>query len=199
MPRFATLGHLRVDVMNLLTRLSSGRQSGASLVEVLVSIVIAAVGLLALAGINAASLRYGKLSQYRAVATLLANDISERMRATGADTAALASYAVSQDFATQATLSGEPTPTCRGAADNCTTAQMAAADLWQWRNTVRANLPEGSVFVIPYAAQRSADVWVVWRDAAVAEQVAVNGSRECPDDLDRTDDTVRCMYFRVRL
>jgi hypothetical protein len=46
---------------------------GASLIEVLVSIVIASIGLLALAGVNAASIRYTKMSQYRATATQLAN------------------------------------------------------------------------------------------------------------------------------
>ena len=57
------------------------RQRGFSMIEVLVAIVISAVALLALAGVNAASLRYTKMSQYRATATQLANDMGERLRA----------------------------------------------------------------------------------------------------------------------
>ena len=51
------------------------------MVEVLVAIVISAIALLALAGVNAAALRYTKMSQYRAIATQLANDMGERLRA----------------------------------------------------------------------------------------------------------------------
>ena len=58
----------------------SRRARGVSMIEVLVSIVIASIGLLALAGVNAAAVRLTKMSQYRATATLLANDIGERMR-----------------------------------------------------------------------------------------------------------------------
>lgn len=64
---------------------------GVSLIEVLVAIVIASIGLLALAGVNASSVRYTKMSQYRGTATLLANDIGERMRANKAGSGQLCS------------------------------------------------------------------------------------------------------------
>ncbi len=54
---------------------------GFTLVEVLVSIVIVAIGLLGMAGLTAASLKSNNTSYYRSQATVLANDILERMRA----------------------------------------------------------------------------------------------------------------------
>lgn len=184
---------------------------GASLIEVLVSIVIASIGLLALAGINAASLRYGKLSQYRAVATQLATDISERMRANNVDgvnnaAANVNRYAYVQAFAAQESAPVAVNPTCELSTDVCTAAQIAAADIYRWRLTVRDNLPGGAVFLQPDASVApagAADLWIVWRDAAVRssdEQVRTGGARECPIDLEvSTDTSIRCLYFRVTL
>ena len=56
-------------------------EGGFTLVEVLVSIVIVAIGLLGMAGLTAASLKSNNTSYYRSQATVLANDILERMRA----------------------------------------------------------------------------------------------------------------------
>jgi type IV pilus assembly protein PilV len=54
---------------------------GFTMVEVLVSIVIVAIGLLGMAGLTAASLKSNNTSYYRSQATVLANDILDRMRA----------------------------------------------------------------------------------------------------------------------
>lgn len=57
------------------------RASGFSLVEVLVSIVILSIALLGMAALSAASLKSNNESYYRSQATVLANDILDRMRA----------------------------------------------------------------------------------------------------------------------
>ena len=54
---------------------------GFSLVEVLVAMFVVAMGILALAGLLQASTRYSKMSELRSTATLLANDIADRIRA----------------------------------------------------------------------------------------------------------------------
>lgn len=184
---------------------SRSSSRGSSLIEVLVSIVIASIGLLALAGINAASLKYSKLSQYRATATMLTNDISERMRSNYAGTATIANYAFTSSYSGQSTIS---VPTlCNSAASNCNTATMATFDLYEWRQSVRDSLPDGRVFLKPDAsASGSADLWIVWSDATLAAEDEVvraggSASRECHADLGLTSDQrdVRCLYFRVRL
>jgi len=191
------------------------RQHGATLIEVLVSIVIASIGLLALAGINAASVRYGKLSQYRATATLLATDITERMRANSMTAAVLTAdypngYKYIVDLAGQAGIASEAAPAgvpagqCMSSSETCTPAQLAGADMWNWRKRVRDQLPSGSVWVEPDAGAPGAfDMWLVWRDAAVGatdEQVRTGGAKECPNDLNISSDaTVRCMFFRIKV
>lgn len=57
------------------------RQRGLSMIEVLVAIVIISLGLLGMAGLQAASLRSSQSAFYRAQAAQLANDMAERMRA----------------------------------------------------------------------------------------------------------------------
>jgi type IV pilus assembly protein PilV len=178
-------------------------QAGASLIEVLVSIVIASIGLLGLAGINAASVKYSKMSQYRSTATQLVNDISERIRANNTSGGVLASYVLRTTFAAQATLPSAPTPACTAVSDSCTAAQMAAADLQQWRATVRSRLPEGAVSLRADAGTVGAfDLWIAWRDPALADadEAPRVGAGECSSDLDVVADvSVRCLYFRVQL
>ncbi len=180
---------------------------GGSLIEVLISIVIASVALLALAGVNASAVRYTKMSQYRATAAQLAADIGERMRANKGTPVAPATgffagnYDYTATFATQATKATLPGTLCNLVTDTCTPAQIAALDLAQWRIVVRDQLPEGSVFILRQAGQVAADVWVVWRDPAVAnsdQAPALN--LECPDAMSTESDlSIRCSYFRINL
>jgi type IV pilus assembly protein PilV len=173
---------------------------GVSLIEVLVSILIAAVGLLALAGANVSSVRYTKMSQYRGTATQLANDIGERIRA---NKAGLASYALTTSFSAQASV---PTLTsgelCNSyAIAPCTAAAIANYDLKTWRILVRNQLPEGSAYIAVQAVQSAADVWLVWRDPSVGNaDDSPTKALECPNALSvGADPSVRCSYFRINL
>jgi type IV pilus assembly protein PilV len=179
---------------------------GVSLIEVLISILLAAIGLLALAGANVASIRYSKMAQYRGTATLLASDIGERMRA---NKAGLTGYEVALDFATQATAPTIDT-SCTGYQPPpvCSPTGLATYDLNNWRLLVRQQLPEGSVFITtkPNGVANAADVWLVWRNPAVAsvakgevsDQVVT--ALECPSGLNLgADASIRCSYFRINL
>lgn len=186
-----------------ITRLPHRRNGrGATLIEALVAILLSAVGLLALAGANVAAVRYSKMSQYRGTATMLAADLAERMRANPAGIAGPAfAYAVADDFAAQASLAAASTA-CAGYAATCTAAGMAAYDLSTWRNVVRSQLPEGSVRIDTVTAT-GADVWLAWRDPAVAAPNenatdSRNLALECPPNFS-ADKSVRCIYFRINL
>lgn len=183
---------------------------GGMLIEVLVSIVISSIALLALAGVNAGAMRYTKMSQYRATATLLVTDLGERMRANKgkpADGAAVAEgffagyYDYSTDFAGQASSATLPSQLCDTAASSCNTQQIADLDMLQWRLQVRTQLPEGSIFISRQAGATAADVWVAWRDPAVASNDEAPAlATECPDGLNLgADRSVRCSYFRINL
>lgn len=173
-------------------------QAGVSLIEVLVSIVVATIGLLALAGVNASSIRYTKMSQYRGTATQLAIDLGERMRA---NKAGAAGYAVGSSFAAQATLPSAPATLCNSYLVACTAAQVAAYDLQTWQVVVRSQLPEGSAYIVHQNVQNAADVWLVWRDPSVANaDDSPTTASECPGALSvGAIPGVRCSYFRINL
>ena len=203
-----------------LNAMHSKKMRGVSLIEVLVSIVIASIALLALAGVNAASVRYTKMSQYRATAALLANDIGERMRVNkgvaakaavpavppAAAVAAVAAtgffagnYDYTVSFNSQATDSIF-VDSCNLKTSTCDEAAIAARDLLQWRTMVRKQLPRGSVFILRQSAQVAADVWVAWQDPSATGDDSPTVVNECPNQMSvGADSGVRCSYFRINL
>jgi len=178
---------------------------GVTLIEVLVAIVVTSLGILTLAGTQATALRQAKQSQHRAVALLLAGDLAERMRANHAMGGTPAAYAYQVDYTTQAgPAPTAPAPACTAATDNCSAAQMAAADLYGWRLAARDLLPGGAVYLLPDANTGGAvDLWVAWNESAVLSQDEVSrtsGSMECPSGLSAAGTpTVRCLFLRVQL
>ncbi|MHB1141383.1 MAG: type IV pilus modification protein PilV [Sulfuricaulis sp.] len=114
---------------------------GFTMVEVLVSMLILAIGLLGLAGLQASGLRYSGNSALRTQALLLSQDISERMRANPTGVSA-SNYEVT-------TLPTSYTTDC-GAA-TCTPAALATYDLVKWKNTIDSRLPAGASATIDVA------------------------------------------------
>lgn len=182
---------------------------GVSLIEVLVSIVIASMGILALAGVNATAVRYTKMSQYRSTAALLASEMGERIRANKAGLQPVGGvfpYNLTTDFAGQAAgpavpvLTSVPCSSPNAAGDSCSVADIAALDLWQWQVQVRSLLPEGSAYISTDLANSAVDLYVVWRDPAVASDNAPTAANECINGLNLgADVSVRCSYFRIHI
>jgi type IV pilus assembly protein PilV len=114
--------------LNKVVNLSARLQRGFTLIEVLVSIVVLAVGLLGVAGLQMFSLKNTHSAYMRSQATLLAYDIIDSIRA---NPAAMASYAVAMGA-----FPGGTYATCVGTSANCTTSQMAIFDLHQWKCTL---------------------------------------------------------------
>lgn len=61
----------------------SERQSGFSMIEVLIAVLILAVGLLGVAGVQVVSMQNTANANLRSQATILAQDMAERIRANG--------------------------------------------------------------------------------------------------------------------
>jgi len=116
------------------------KSHGFSLLEVLISVVILSIGLLGMAGIQLKGLSSNNSANIRTQATLLANDLAERMHAnplgarnpTGA--AANTNYD-NMDF-NSVNCAADPNPYCSrtsaATADSCTPAQMAQFDRTLW-------------------------------------------------------------------
>lgn len=116
-------------------------QSGFTLLEILVAIVVLSLGLIGLAGLQAASLSNNQTAYYRGIATQQAYDIADRLRA---NLAGVGAPNYSYNNLTVGLPAGNPN--CFAAA--CTPANMAISDHRQW-NTVNATLlPNGNGTVV---------------------------------------------------
>lgn len=119
------------------------RQVGFSLLEILVAMIVLAIGLLGLAGLQAVSLTRNNDSYYRQQAVMLAYDMVDRMRAniSGVRDPTQPTPGNPNNFSFYHMTS--VTPTGSSATCPCTPAVLANNDLIDWSNTVSAQLPGG--------------------------------------------------------
>jgi len=170
-------------------------------VEVLVAMVVVAMGILALAGLLQASTRYSKMSELRSTATLLANDIADRMRANGVG-AQLGAAGYDNAEKVFPTTVAPSSAACTSDAP-CGPAELAKADMADWTARVRATLPKGSAWIQWRAgkapAPDSVDVWVGWADPlTLAPGISTDRSgTECPPSWRAAEPSVRCVYLQV--
>ncbi len=115
---------------------SKRRQRGFSLIEVLVALLVLAIGLLGLAGLQTLGLKFNTQSYQRTQAVLNAYDIVDRIRANASGIAAT----VYDDIGINAAPPGSP-PDC--GAITCDNTQMADYDVAQWKNSLAALLTQG--------------------------------------------------------
>jgi type IV pilus assembly protein PilV len=107
------------------------RQSGFSIVEALVALVVLSVGMLGIAALYVESLRAGRTAVYRTQAVNLASDMADRIRA---NRNALAAW----------TLAAADTPAVQGCVagtTNCSATQLAQDDQARWRLAIQQQLP----------------------------------------------------------
>jgi type IV pilus assembly protein PilV len=126
------------------------KQSGFTLLEILVALLVLAIGLLGLAGLMTSSMRNNLSASHRTQATWQAYDIIDRMRANRA-------VAIAGGYAT-----------ALGAATACSTAvpagTVAQQDVAAWKNQVACALPTGNGSIAVNAA-REATVVIQWNDS----------------------------------
>lgn len=109
------------------------QQSGFTLIEVLVALVVLAIGLLGLSSLQNQGLRFNRVAYLDSQATSLANDLLERIRVNRN----VSSYVI--DFEETA-----ETATVDCTTDSCDPDEMATWDLEQWRDELANQLPAGT-------------------------------------------------------
>jgi type IV pilus assembly protein PilV len=104
--------------MTMGRQLSQFHIRGTTLLEVLIALMVLMIGFVAVAGLQSISLKNNHSAFLRAQATIQAHDMSDRMYA---NTTGVALDAV-----------------------NCTPAQMATYDAWEWNTGNALLLPSGT-------------------------------------------------------
>ena len=111
------------------------RQSGFSLVEVLITLVIMSVGMLGIAGLYVQSMQAGRTAMFRHHAVTLAGDVADRIRA---NPRAAAAYTDANGANNNCVLGGT----------DCNPAQMASNDIFLWKAQAAETLPSGDVTIV---------------------------------------------------
>jgi type IV pilus assembly protein PilV len=142
------------------------REEGATLIEIMVSIVVIAIGLLGLAGLQVNALKFQKTSSLRSEAVQAAYDLSERMRSNVAGVL-IGQYLYATDYSTTVATVPMPPNDCTVAV--CLPAQIAANDIQEWLRGLRQTLVGGAGYVVAVAgAPNTFDVTIMWREQNLA-------------------------------
>lgn len=106
------------------------QQKGTSLIEVLISVLVVAIGLLGIAALQASSIRYNHSSHLRSIAISQANNMVDRMYANSRGV----------ELGHYSNISGTPgDPGCT----TCSQSQIAQRDAYQWNTANAQLLPSG--------------------------------------------------------
>lgn len=151
----------------------SDRHSGFSLIEALVAFMIISVGMLGIASLQTISMKAGHTAVTRTMAVFNVEDILDRMRA---NTTQIAAYAVDvtgtgtdgscSDIVGSYSSPGAVTTATAG----CTSAQLAADDIFHWKRSLGQNV-QASIVVTPPVAPlvlNTVTVNINWTERSVS-------------------------------
>lgn len=177
-------------------------QSGASLIEVLVAILLLSFGMLSLASMLAYAVQMPKLSAYRATAANLAASHVERMRA---NTAGFALDAYKETM----TYGASPASVTLCAYPACTADTIATLDKTATNQAIRRELPGNTagmrVTCNGPCSALDGDLWVIWQEPSTFATLNAANSDECPDPAASPSFTAfttpapRCLHIRFKL
>ena len=143
------------------SRQPSKFQRGISLIESLVAMVVVALGILGILGVQMRTLTDTSTTVRRAQAIRLIEDLGERMKTNPNALGNIGAYVSAFNVE----------PTVGSCTSGCDSAQLAAYDLAVWKKAIKASLPLGqaSVFVPPAESGagvqgRQLGVVVAWRE-----------------------------------
>ncbi len=152
-------------------------QKGFTLLEVMISIAILAIGMLGIAGLNMVSIEHNNAAYLRSQAVTITQDIVERMR-NNPDAVDNGNF----DEVKSDEITNAPTVTCLTSVSGCNSAQLADIDIGQWVQTIktinndndRRQLPGASATITAVAS--TDNLFTIKIEWAVKKLTEVSGS-----------------------
>jgi type IV pilus assembly protein PilV len=144
------------------------KEKGFTMVEVLVAIVVLSIGLLGLAGLQATSLKNNNSSYQRSIASMLAYDMLDRIRANR-DGMIAGNY----NSVSPGSFPGDPG--C--SSSNCSVSALAQYDIFEWGEQLDNLLPSGTGQIEGNGANTIYTITVMWDD----ERTGADGT-DCSGD-----------------
>lgn len=164
-------------VASLPPRPARDRSAGFAMLEVLIAVLVISVGLLGIARLQTAGVRFNHVSYLKSQAALQANDMADRLRENQLGVSAGAYN----------NLSGSSSdPGC--IASGCAAGQLAQYDYHAWSQANASLLPTGQGSVV-----RSGDFFVI----TVLWDGDRSGATGTGCDADNASD-LKCFRLRIR-
>lgn len=153
--------------------LKESSQRGVSLIEALVALLVLALGIMGMAGIQTRTLVESRTTNSRALAVQLTDDLLDRMQANSAiriNPPAASPYVT--DWGVQAAAPADCfTQACNG-------AQLAAFDLVQWKASLGRVLPGGDARVFQSTTDNAQfGVLIGWTETQAKNQAEAAGAQ----------------------
>lgn len=136
---------------------------GFSLIEVLVSVLVLAVGVIGTAGMQLAAMRTGTQSSFQTAAVQLASELADKMRANSASMKAAdtGNPYIGIDFQGGPEPGAAPSKSCY--TDTCNSQELAQFDIHAWQSKLAAALPNARALVCrdaqPWSSSAQAFTW----------------------------------------
>ncbi|AGX87175.1 type IV pilus modification protein PilV [Candidatus Symbiobacter mobilis] len=175
------------------------RQSGASLIEVLVTVLVLSFGLLSLGSMLAVSVQLPKIAGLRATASVLASGHIERMRA---NIPAFIAGNYNEELTYNGMRKGLSKPSSDCVYPNCTPALLATLDRNYTNWKLDSELPAGGMRVErdTSAGVTDGNLWIIWNEPQTFAAINPSSSDQCPSQVASFEDPKpRCLYVRFRL
>jgi type IV pilus assembly protein PilV len=159
-------------------RTRQGHQEGFTLIEILVTMFILAVGLLGLASLLLEGMRNNQGAYLRTQASILAYDIADRMRANSSQASAYAPFTTKGASTTM--------PSCASQATGCSPSDHVGVDKAEWTRRIQGVgsdmelLPSGFGTIAFDAGTSTFTVTVQWqevtREGDAGEEITGDGA-----------------------
>jgi type IV pilus assembly protein PilV len=166
-----------------LRRARPRRSSGFSLVEVMITVVVLAIGFLGLAKMQTAAVSSTQVSRVRSLVAIQASSLVSAMHANSAYWAELlptGTITVTGNTVASAIPGLTAVPAARCVETNCTPVQLAATDLKIWAENLNTKFPGAGATVSctkgTITTPTSCNLEVRWVEKYVAGNSAANTS-----------------------
>lgn len=139
-----------------------GPNNGFTLIEVLIALLVLAIGLLGMATLMMTSLQSSQSAYLRSQVGVLTQDLVERMRANRDQATG------SNNYTLAASATATTNPGCATSSTGCSPSAQAQQDLHDWRAALEAGIP-GATAVIARKNGNEYTITIEWEEHASAD------------------------------
>jgi len=169
-------------------------QSGASMIEVLVAILIFSIGLLGVASTQTVGLTNTQSALHRSYAAQLSYELIDSIRANPVE--ARRAVSVFTTFDTTGTVPAEVPKCLAYSAAGCSTDEMANTVLARWTARLKRTLPDGEATLTQNGEIFQLRIrWADFRNDQLIQTLNTNDANIAGDDIDKIAD--RITEFRI--